>query len=881
MKKVFSIVLCVCLIAGLFPAAVLATDTAQFTDLIEDAWYAEYVDWCVDTGLMNGVSKTRFAPEESMNRAMAVTMLWRMEGCPVVNYAMTFQDVEEDAWYTEAVRWAAAEKIVNGYSARTFGTLDDITREDLATILYRYAESYGGGFYGSFMFLMPMDDFDQVSDWAKNPVRWCYMKDILRGRTDKLLVPKDNVKRCEAAAMFMRFAELNCINLGFSGLCVFAPIGYAAGEDEFDEYQVGYYCRGENELDFDVYEWTKDEGATVVSEAEAEAAEYAAPSEVKTGSVNGVDYAWYAVTEEDSGESYTTRTYIFDADNEFAEIVFWMDGMNAEFIAESIVNSLGFVEKPVIVGEGGMKFWLPAGYRSAEDDFEEYQIAYYRRGDDEMDFDVYEWEKEAGATAKSEAEAEAAEYGVAVVNAEVFRGIDIAWYETSEEADGETYRTLTYIFDVDPMFVEMVFWMDGEEAQTLVDGILEFFEVLSRPVELGTSGLSVYLPVGYKSGEDTMDEYQVAYYCRGAEETDFDVYQWAKDDGATAESEAEAEAAEIGATVSVGSYNGIDAAWYETTEESDGESYTTLTVILDADDCFVELVFWMDGWVAEQFVDDVLNSLTVTEKAIALGTSGLSVYLPVGYEPGEDTMDEYQIAYYCRSAEETDFDVYQWTKDEGATVKSEAEAEAAEFGGAAVSVGSFNGVDAAWYETTEESDGESYTTLTVILDADDCFVELVFWMDGVNAEQFVDGVLNSLTVVEKTIALGTSCLSITVPAGYKPGEDTMDEYQVAYYCRGTDEADFDIYQWTKDEGATVKSEAEAEAAEFGGAAVSVGSFNGIDAAWYETTEESDGESYTTLTVILDADSDFVELVFWMDGVNAQAVVDGILNSLSK
>ena len=638
MKKLFSIVLCVCLLAGLFPAAVLAAGTEQFTDLSEDAWYAECVEWCVGKGLMNGLSDTRFAPEKGMNRAMAVTMLWRLEGCPYVNYYLTFTDLEEDAWYTEAVRWAASENIVNGYDEATFAPYELITREELATMFYRYAESCDSGFVGDFMFLMPMDDFDEVSEWAANPVRWCYMHDVMRGRTDTLLAPREVVKRAEAAAMFMRFSRLNRINLGESGLCVYAPLGFRVGEDTMDEAQISYYCRGENEVDFDVYEWVKDEGATVASEAMEEAALYGGSS-VGMDSVNGVDYAWYTAVEEADGEKYTTKTYIFDADNEFAEIVFWMDGRNAEFISENIVASLDFVDKPVIVGENGMKFWLPAGYRSAEDDFEEYQTAYYRRGDDEMDFDVYEWAKEEGATALSEAEAEAADYENCTVNSEFFRGIDIAWYETVEEADGESYRTLTYIFDVDPMFVELVFWMDGEEAQYMVDSILEFFEPLDRtaepaeepseepveepseepaeePVEtvlaLGTSGLSITLPAGYHEGEDEMDEYQIGYYCRGEAEMDFDVYQWTKDEGATVTSEANAEAAEYvtDGPVLTTQRNGIRAACYRAVEIAEFRSYTTLTYILDAGTDFVELVFWMDGEGAEELVDGILDSLT-------------------------------------------------------------------------------------------------------------------------------------------------------------------------------------------------------------------------------------------------------------------------------
>ena len=109
-----------------------------FADVPADAWYAEAVEYCRQNDLMNGTSDTTFAPEATLTRAMLVTILWRQAEKPVVNYLMQFSDVPEGQWHSEAVRWAASEKLMAGYGDGRFGINDPITQEQLNLIFQRY-----------------------------------------------------------------------------------------------------------------------------------------------------------------------------------------------------------------------------------------------------------------------------------------------------------------------------------------------------------------------------------------------------------------------------------------------------------------------------------------------------------------------------------------------------------------------------------------------------------------------------------------------------------------------------------------------------------------------------------------------------------------------
>lgn len=179
-----------------------------YTDLDMTAWYHDGVHFCIENKLMNGTDTNIFAPDLTTSRAMIVTILWRLAGEPVVNYAMSFADVDADQWYTEAVRWAASEGIVKGYSDTAFGPNDSITREQLAAILYRCEQKNGGGFKGTWMFRMDFADLADVSDWAYEAMCWMNMNGIVNGKPGNVLDPRGNAARAEAATMLYRYCRV-------------------------------------------------------------------------------------------------------------------------------------------------------------------------------------------------------------------------------------------------------------------------------------------------------------------------------------------------------------------------------------------------------------------------------------------------------------------------------------------------------------------------------------------------------------------------------------------------------------------------------------------------------------------------------------------------
>ena len=190
------------------PAACDRGDTCPlgaFDDLDKTSWYHDGVEWALINGVMNGVGEGLFDPDGQTNRAMIVTMLHRMEGAPVVNYAMDFTDVEDGMWYTEAIRWAAANEIVTGYGDGRFGPTDPLTREQLATILYRFAKAKGLGFTGLWAFPLTFDDASDVSDWAYEAVCWMVMQGVIQGTGNNKLSPKGMASRAQVATMLMRY----------------------------------------------------------------------------------------------------------------------------------------------------------------------------------------------------------------------------------------------------------------------------------------------------------------------------------------------------------------------------------------------------------------------------------------------------------------------------------------------------------------------------------------------------------------------------------------------------------------------------------------------------------------------------------------------------
>jgi len=173
-----------------------------YTDVAETDAYYDAVLYLYKNEIMNGMDTELglFSPDTELSRAMLVTILWRMNGSPVVNYLMQFEDVPADTWYTEAVRWASSTRLVNGYSDTSFGPEDILTREQLCTILYRYVQSKGEGFMGVWMYQMSHSDMAEVSDWAFEAMAWMHMNNIYTGENNMLL-PKAYAPRSLVAMM--------------------------------------------------------------------------------------------------------------------------------------------------------------------------------------------------------------------------------------------------------------------------------------------------------------------------------------------------------------------------------------------------------------------------------------------------------------------------------------------------------------------------------------------------------------------------------------------------------------------------------------------------------------------------------------------------------
>ena len=175
-----------------------------FTDVTEGDWFYDAVRYAYETGLMDGVGDNLFAPNSETTRAQLVTILYRLAGEPEVSGTSGFTDVEADTWYTDAVVWAAENGIVNGVSETEFAPGKDITREQLATILFRYAEAKGYD-VSARADLSAYTDADQIQSYAAESVAWAVAEGLIQGFEDNTLRPAGNATRAQIATILMRF----------------------------------------------------------------------------------------------------------------------------------------------------------------------------------------------------------------------------------------------------------------------------------------------------------------------------------------------------------------------------------------------------------------------------------------------------------------------------------------------------------------------------------------------------------------------------------------------------------------------------------------------------------------------------------------------------
>lgn len=182
------------------------TVKANFADVAADAWYADAVQYVYENGMMSGTSETTFSPDLTTTRGMIVTILYRLENEPAVTGTTAFTDVAADQYYANAVAWAAQNGIVSGTTATTFAPNNAITREQMAAILYRYAQ-FKGYDVSVKADLSVYTDAAQVSTYATDAMAWANGAQLITGTSQTMQTPASNATRAQVATILMRFCE--------------------------------------------------------------------------------------------------------------------------------------------------------------------------------------------------------------------------------------------------------------------------------------------------------------------------------------------------------------------------------------------------------------------------------------------------------------------------------------------------------------------------------------------------------------------------------------------------------------------------------------------------------------------------------------------------
>lgn len=177
-----------------------------FNDVKADDWFYANVQYVAQNKLMNGVATDKFAPNDTLTRAMLVTVLYRNEGEPAVNKSIPFADVDMDVYYASAVIWAKQNGIVNGVTETEFAPDENITREQIAAIMFRYAQ-YKGMDAVTLEENLHFSDASEISEYAVSAMNWAVGTGLMKGKSTTTINPKDNATRAEIAAILQRFIE--------------------------------------------------------------------------------------------------------------------------------------------------------------------------------------------------------------------------------------------------------------------------------------------------------------------------------------------------------------------------------------------------------------------------------------------------------------------------------------------------------------------------------------------------------------------------------------------------------------------------------------------------------------------------------------------------
>ena len=206
-EKTYTFVMpaCAVTVEAVFAPTTVEPSGLPFTDVSTSDWFYDAVKFVYENGLMDGVGSNLFAPNAVLTRAMAVTILYRLEGSPAVTTDAGFNDVAAGTWYTDAVNWAAANNIVNGVENNNFNPTGSLTREQMATVLYRYAQ-YKGVDVSASGDISGFADSANVSSWAVDAVKWAVGSGLVNGVEGNALAPQGTSTRAQAATVLMRLS---------------------------------------------------------------------------------------------------------------------------------------------------------------------------------------------------------------------------------------------------------------------------------------------------------------------------------------------------------------------------------------------------------------------------------------------------------------------------------------------------------------------------------------------------------------------------------------------------------------------------------------------------------------------------------------------------
>ena len=205
-KRLLSLALALCLALSLLPGTALAAGENPFTDVPASHWAHDDITYVYENDLMNGTDGSLFSPESTTTRAQVVTVLYRLAGQPAADWENPFWDVPASAWFHDAVTWAWENDITGGVSSTHFGAGNAVTREQLATFLYRYAQDQGYD-TSARADLSGYSDAGLVSSYATEALSWANATGLITGTTGTTLSPKGSATRAQVATILSRFCQ--------------------------------------------------------------------------------------------------------------------------------------------------------------------------------------------------------------------------------------------------------------------------------------------------------------------------------------------------------------------------------------------------------------------------------------------------------------------------------------------------------------------------------------------------------------------------------------------------------------------------------------------------------------------------------------------------